>query len=59
MMTVVCLNPCLDKTIHLDTFVPGATNRVVSESVVAGGKGVNVCFDFSESAVILIQATAS
>ena len=51
MMTVVCLNPCLDKTIHLDTFVPGATNRVVSESIVAGGKGVNVAMTVAKLGV--------
>lgn len=51
MMTVVCLNPCLDKTIHLDTFVPGATNRVVSETVVAGGKGVNVAMTVAKLGV--------
>ena len=45
MMTVVCLNPCLDKTIHVNTFVPGGTNRAVSETLVAGGKDHVVPYD--------------
>ena len=51
MMTVVCLNPCLDKTIHVNTFVPGGTNRAVSETLVAGGKGVNVAMTVAKLGV--------
>lgn len=51
MMTVVCLNPCLDKTIHVGTFVPGGTNRAVSETLVAGGKGVNVAMTVAKLGV--------
>ncbi len=51
MMTVVCLNPCLDKTIHVNGFTPGGTNRAVSETLVAGGKGVNVAMTIAKLGV--------
>lgn len=44
MITAVCLNPSLDKTIRLSRLVPGGTNRALGESSVPGGKGVNVAF---------------
>lgn len=43
MITVVTLNPSIDRTLMLDAFHPGQTNRVRQSRVDAGGKGVNVC----------------
>lgn len=42
MITVLSLNPCLDKTLRLDRFSLDAPNRVELERVDLGGKGVNV-----------------
>lgn len=38
----VTLNPCLDWALTVEALIPGATNRVLSSRVDAGGKGVNV-----------------
>lgn len=43
MITVVSLNPSIDRTLTLDEFRAGQTNRARSVRVDAGGKGVNVC----------------
>lgn len=43
MITVVSLNPSIDRTLTLSTFRAGGTNRAQSVRVDAGGKGVNVC----------------
>ena len=42
MITALCLNPSLDKTLHIALLERGGTNRVLREETVAGGKGVNV-----------------
>lgn len=42
MITALCLNPSLDRTLSVRDFRPGETNRVEAESTVPGGKGVNV-----------------
>jgi 1-phosphofructokinase family hexose kinase len=42
MILVVCLNPALDVTYHVDSLVPGRSHRVRSQHERAGGKGVNV-----------------
>ncbi len=42
MITTVCLNPCIDRSIRVAEFQYGATNRVLSVRSDAGGKGVNV-----------------
>lgn len=42
MITVLCANPCIDKTIKLPEVVPGGTNRVQKTMRSIGGKGVNV-----------------
>ncbi len=42
MIVTVTLNPALDKTVSLDTLMPGKLNRIKSVTVDAGGKGVNV-----------------
>ena len=38
----VTLNPCLDRTLSVESLVPGTTHRVLSVRTDAGGKGVNV-----------------
>lgn len=42
MITAVCLNPSLDKTLYVKDFQQGATNRVLRGQQAPGGKGVNV-----------------
>lgn len=41
MITTVCLNPSIDRTVWVDRLVPGGTNRVRREARAPGGKGVN------------------
>lgn len=43
---VVSLNPCVDKTIWIDQFVYGGTNRVQRTQEDVAGKGTNVCVAF-------------
>lgn len=38
----VTLNPSLDYTVSVENFRLGYTNRTVSESLIVGGKGINV-----------------
>lgn len=42
MVTTVTLNPMLDKTVRLDTFVRSAIHRATAMECIAGGKGINV-----------------
>ncbi len=42
MIYTVTFNPSLDYIVHLPRFVPGAVNRSENESVLPGGKGLNV-----------------
>ncbi len=42
MIVAVTLNPALDKTVTIDSLIPGGLNRIKSVTVDAGGKGVNV-----------------
>ena len=42
MITTVCLNPCFDKTVELDSLKTGVVNRVRNIRVDPGGKGINV-----------------
>jgi len=45
MFISVNMNPAVDKTIKLDELKPGMLNRIISQSVTAGGKGINVAND--------------
>ncbi|MBR6891319.1 MAG: 1-phosphofructokinase, partial [Clostridia bacterium] len=47
MITSVSLNPSIDRVLTVDSFTPGALNRVVAKSDVAAGKGVNVALTVS------------
>ncbi|MBR3504870.1 MAG: 1-phosphofructokinase [Clostridia bacterium] len=42
MITSVCLNPAIDRTVSVPALEPGALNRVTASRSDAGGKGVNV-----------------
>ena len=42
MITALCLNPSLDRTVYVERLERGGTNRVLREHTVPGGKGVNV-----------------
>ncbi|MGN1368126.1 MAG: 1-phosphofructokinase family hexose kinase [Aristaeellaceae bacterium] len=42
MITTVCLNPALDRTVTVDSLVPFQVNRIRSTRTDVGGKGVNV-----------------
>jgi len=42
MITTISLNPSIDRTVTVESFVPGGLNRVLSTHSVAAGKGINV-----------------
>ena len=42
MITTICLNPALDRTVTVDSLLPGRVNRIRSTRTDVGGKGVNV-----------------
>lgn len=42
LLTMICLNPALDRTVTVDAFQPGAVNRIRASRTDVGGKGVNV-----------------
>lgn len=42
-IAVVSLNPCVDKTVWVEKFMYGGTNRVLQMREDVAGKGVNVC----------------
>ena len=42
MITTICLNPCFDKTVSVDSLQPGQVNRIRDTRVDLGGKGINV-----------------
>ncbi len=51
MITAVCLNPAMDKTVNVNGFSIGATNRIQSFRMDASGKGVNVAVTASRLGV--------
>lgn len=42
MITTICLNPALDRTVTVERLVPGQVNRIRTTRTDVGGKGVNV-----------------
>lgn len=42
MIYTVTLNPALDRTLHVESLVPGQSTRIRSEARFAGGKGIDV-----------------
>lgn len=42
MIYTVTFNPALDYAIYVDNFRPGQVNRMSGESILPGGKGINV-----------------
>jgi len=42
MITTICLNPCFDKTVDVDTLKIGTMNRIRRARVDMGSKGINV-----------------
>jgi len=42
VITTICLNPALDRTVTVDALVPGQVNRIRTSRTDVGGKGVNV-----------------
>ncbi|MGN0777688.1 MAG: 1-phosphofructokinase [Aristaeellaceae bacterium] len=42
MITTVCMNPAFDRTVTVDTLMPGQVNRIRQARTDMGGKGVNV-----------------
>lgn len=42
MITTVCMNPALDRTVTVDALEKGQVNRIRSSRTDVGGKGVNV-----------------
>ena len=42
MITTICLNPALDRTVTVDYLHPGQVNRIRTSRTDVGGKGVNV-----------------
>lgn len=42
MIITVTMNPAIDKTVEIDTLLPGGLNRIKKVEYDAGGKGINV-----------------
>ncbi|MDO5539482.1 MAG: 1-phosphofructokinase [Eubacteriales bacterium] len=42
MIVTVTMNPAIDKTVDIDTLIPGGLNRIKRVEYDAGGKGINV-----------------
>ncbi len=43
MITTITLNPCMDKSVHVNSLIKGTTNRITESRLDIGGKGINVC----------------
>lgn len=41
-LTALCMNPSVDRTVQVERFAVGGTNRIVAEQSEGAGKGVNV-----------------
>jgi len=46
MIATLTLNPCIDKTIQINNFVYGGTNRAMETRVDPAGKGINVAMAY-------------
>ena len=42
MITTVCLNACIDKTVKIESLKVGGLNRIIETIIDGSGKGVNV-----------------
>lgn len=42
MITALCLNPCIDRTVEIERFTYGGMNRIIEAREDGSGKGVNV-----------------
>lgn len=42
MITALCLNPCIDRTVEIERFTYGGMNRILEAREDGSGKGVNV-----------------
>ncbi len=42
MITTICMNPCFDKTVEVDSLAVGQVNRIRDARVDMGGNGLNV-----------------
>lgn len=42
MITTICMNPCFDRTVEVDTFQISRVNRIRNARDDLGGKGINV-----------------
>lgn len=42
MITALCANPCVDRTVAIERFAYGGMNRILEERLDGSGKGVNV-----------------
>ena len=51
MIYTVTFNPSLDYIITADALVAGEINRVTSELILSGGKGINVSIVFNHLGV--------
>lgn len=46
LLTTITLNPCLDKTVSIDSFTYGGMNRIVDSRIDVAGKGINVALAY-------------
>jgi len=46
MIATLTLNPCIDKTLYINNFVYGGTNRAMEMRVDPAGKGINVAIAY-------------
>lgn len=51
MVITITLNPCIDKSLVIDTFTYGGLNKVLEKRTDAAGKGINVSIVLNELGV--------
>ena len=42
MISTICMNPCFDETVDVDTLQVGQVNQIRNARIDLGGKGINV-----------------